>query len=149
MQITNSRYPTSSPERLLKIGVGLLCLSIDEHVIGAVGFRPEHKQRVVLPLVQATISSTSTEESLSRVVAIRDPAQLSCFQHSQMTLGGISNNFLYARSANNLGTSSLPVAHVSIRVANKLVLESATLDSLISIDGRSWPSFQRLTKYFF
>ena len=32
--------------------------------------------------------------------------------HSLVALGGISNNFLYARSANNRGTSSLPVAHV-------------------------------------
>ena len=42
------------------------------------------------------------------MIAIKDPAQPSCFQHSLVALGGISNNFLYARSANNLGTSSLP-----------------------------------------
>jgi hypothetical protein len=74
----------------------------------------------------ATISSTSNEKYLSRAVLIRD-VQLSCFNIPLVTLGGVSNNFLYARSANNLGTSSVPAAHV----ANKLVLERATLDSLI------------------
>ena len=67
MQITDSRYPTSSSKRLLEIGVGLLCLWIDEHVIGAIGFRPhweESENENLFVVSEALVRAVAIEKSV-------------------------------------------------------------------------------------